>query len=432
MERLIVAMNGIEVGYLDRDRSGAMAFRYLGDWLDRPGARPISLSLPLDDRPWRGDRVYNFFDNLLPDSDAIRARMQARFQAPTRQPFDLLAEVGRDCVGAIQLYPWNTEMPSVREVRSEPLTDAEVARLLEGYREPLSGADDGGDFRISLAGAQEKTALLLRDGQWHKPLGSTPTSHILKLPIGRIPHSGIDLGESVENEWLCTQICRAFGLPVADARMARFDGQKALVVERFDRRWSRDGTWLMRLPQEDFCQALGFPPALKYESDGGPGIADGMRLLLGSQDPVRDRQVFFRSQILFWLLAGIDGHGKNFSVFLEPGGGYRMTPLYDILSVYPLMASGAIPRQKASMAMAWQGKNRHYRWNTIQPRHVLETAARVDFSRQEAAAIMADLRARTGRVIERVARQLSAGFPEHISGPILEGLERSAARLPDD
>jgi len=429
MDRLILAMNGIEVGMLERGRSGAMRFAYSDQWLSRPGARPISLSLPLSSRPFLGAEVYNFFDNLLPDSEAIRARIQTRYRAPTHQPFDLLAEIGRDCIGAIQLYPEGSSVGTVREVTAEPLNDDEISRLLGGFDQASHGAQEQTEFRISLAGAQEKTALLLYQGQWHRPLGSTPTSHILKLPIGRIEHSGIDLTDSVENEWLCSQVVRAFGLPIAASRIASFEGRKVLVVERFDRRWSSDGSWLMRLPQEDFCQALGVAPARKYESDGGPGIRDGMFLLLGSQQAIEDRETFFRSQIIFWLLAAIDGHSKNFSLFLEPAGAYRMTPLYDVLSVHPLMANGTMAKQKASMAMAWEGKNRHYRWEKIQRRHILNTASRAGLSREHAASMMGEIREHVPAVIDHVDRTLPPGFPPHIAEPIIDGLKQQARCL---
>src|SRR6185295_4475234 len=149
--------------------------------------------------------------------------------------------------------------------------------------------------------------------------------------IGGNPQ-GIDLSTSVENEWLCAQIARAFGIPVAECRMETFGDQSALVVERFDRRLSVDGKWFMRLPQEDFCQATATSSALKYESDGGPGIGKIMEMLLGSERAAEDRRDFMRTQLVFWLLAGIDGHAKNFSIFLLPGGAYRLTPRYDIMS----------------------------------------------------------------------------------------------------
>jgi len=431
VDRLVVALNGIEVGMLERHRSGAMDFQYRSDWLARSGARPISLSLPLSEQRYRGDRVYNFFDNLLPDSSAIRTRIQARFKAATSQPFDLLASIGRDCVGAIQLYPESIDIPPVEQITATPLDERAIARLLAGYEQaPLGLSEDDGDFRISLAGAQEKTALLWHEERWQRPHGSTATSHIFKLPIGRIQHNGIDLSESVENEWLCQRIVQAFGLPVADAELARFEDQRALIVTRFDRRWSRDGRWLMRLPQEDFCQALGIAPALKYETDGGPGITEGMQLMLGSQQPMNDRETFFKAQILFWLLAAIDGHAKNFSIFLEPGSAYRMTPLYDILSAHPLMASRSLSAHKARMAMGVHGKNRHYRWAEILPRHFESAAQLAGFSADMTRSMMAEMKAQTTKVINEVSAQLPRGFPAHISEPILSGLQEQANRLP--
>ena len=165
------------------------------------------------------------------------------------------------------------------------------------------------------------------------------------MPIGFLEPRNIDLRQSNHNEWLCLEILKAYGIDVAKAQLASFEDQNVLVTERFDRRWSMDGRWLMRLPQEDFCQALGVSPALKYENHGGPGIKEGMDLLRGSQQAIHDRETFFKLQILFWMLAAIDGHAKNFSLFIEPGSAYRMTPVYDVLSAYPLMAANSAGRQ---------------------------------------------------------------------------------------
>lgn len=429
MARLHVALNGIEVGTLSMESSGAMAYRYTPEWTERPGARAISLSLPLSDAPYRGERVYNFFDNLLPDSDALRARMQARFRTSTRHPFDLLSSVGRDCIGAIQLYPDTGPLPDVRAVKAEPMDSAAIAQLLGSYHDAPLGMVVGHDFRISLAGAQEKTALLWHQGQWQLPVGSTPTSHIFKLPIGFLNHSNIDLRESGENEWLCLQILKAFGLPVANAELAQFENQKVLIVERFDRRWSSDGAWLMRLPQEDFCQALGVAPAMKYESDGGPGFNDGMKLLQGSQHAGNDREVFFKAQILFWLLAAIDGHAKNFSLFIEPESAFRMTPLYDVISAHPLMTHGNLARAKVKMAMSVKGRNRHYHWARIQPRHFLTTAHNAGFSMARASTLIWEITHQTDQVISTVSARLPRDFPAPIRDSIFDGMTEQAKKL---
>ncbi|AWO81760.1 type II toxin-antitoxin system HipA family toxin [Serratia marcescens] len=426
---LSVAMNGDLVGKLTKNTDGGMSFQYAEEWLAEPGARAISLSLPLQRGRIIGSAVYNFFSNLLPDSEAIIDRMQVRFKVKTDHPFDLLAAVGRDCVGAIQLYSPDTEIPSVMETHAEPLNENQIEELLDGYQTAPLGMDEDADFRISLAGAQEKTALLWYQDCWQRPQGSTPTSHIFKLPIGLIEHNNIDLRESCENEWLCLCIAREFGFPVTNAELAMFGQRKVLVVERFDRKWSSSGAWLLRLPQEDCCQALGIAPALKYESDGGPGIEAIMKLLLGSRTTLEDRETFFKSQILFWMLAAIDGHGKNFSIFIEPGTSFRLTPLYDVMSAFPIFEARGIEVKKAKMAMALQGKNKQYNFSMIQPRHFISTAAKVGFSPKAATQLMVAMAEKADAVIAAILPQLPEDFPEHISKAIFAGLSKQADKI---
>jgi serine/threonine-protein kinase HipA len=420
---LNVLMNGLLVGQLTKQSTGAITFQYEPAWLNTPGKRPISLSLPLQQEVYLGDRVYNFFDNLLPDSDRTRAKIQARFQIPSRQPFDLLAAIGGDCVGAIQLCPVGTMPNSIAGIQAEPLSTDEIAAMLSGDdHSPLGMVESTNEFRISIAGAQEKTALLWYQNQWCRPLGTTPTSHIFKLPIGLLSNNNIDLRESCENEWLCLEIAKAFGLPTANAEIQQFKDVKVLIVERFDRRWSRNGQQLLRLPQEDMCQALGRSPSLKYQADGGPGIVEIMQLLLGSADAASDRDRFFRAQILFWLLAATDGHGKNFSLYLESDNRYRLTPLYDILSAYPLMQTNAVPKQKAKMAMAVKGKKAYYHWDSIQARHFIATAKLANFSEIQAEEILWDMLEQVDSVVATVTATLPENFPAHISQPIFAGM----------
>ncbi len=426
---LIVAMNGIVVGELHRHKSGAMSFQYVKSWLNESGSRAISYSLPLREDKYDGDVVINFFNNLLPDSAAVIARMQARFSIKSAHPFDILATIGRDCIGAIQLYLPDSEILPPTIMKSTPLNEAEIESIIDNYQASPLGMIEGTEFRISLAGAQEKTALLWYQDCWQRPENSTPTSHIFKLPIGLLEQHNIDLSDSCENEWLSLRIIQAFGLPVAHAELATFGRKKVLIVERFDRKWSRDGRWLMRLPQEDLCQALGISPALKYESDGGPSIADAMKLLLGSRKTEDDRHLFFQAQIIFWMLAAIDGHGKNFSIFIEPESSFQLTPLYDVISAYPIFSSGAIQAKKATMAMALLGKNRQYKWSMIQPRHFLTTAEKIGFSAKLAKSMMIALADKTDAVIANVREILPDSFPQHISEPIFEGLLQQAKRI---
>ncbi len=428
---LSVWMNGEHVGEWRRSSSGGQEFIYADSWLSSPAARPISLSLPLRPaaEPYRR-AVEQFFDNLLPDSRNIRERIQRRFGTSSTRAFDLLQEIGRDCVGAIQLLPEGHPPVDVRNISGKRLTRGQVETILAGTVNPTFGAgeQDADDFRISLAGAQEKTALLWHERAWHRPAGSTPTTHILKLPIGNNPQ-GVDLSTSVENEWLCAQILAGYGIPVADCWMETFGEQKVLVVERFDRRLAADGKWILRLPQEDFCQATATPAALKYENEGGPGIQRIMDLLSGSERATADRRDFMRTQLVFWLLAAIDGHAKNFSIFLLPGGAYRLTPCYDILSAHPMLGTGRgqLSPYKIKMAMGLSGKSKHYRWREIAVRHFLETARRCTLPDMES--IVEEVIAQTPQVLKQVQAKLPRGFPAPIADSILTGTTDTARVL---
>lgn len=426
---LNILMNGILIGILEKTKQGGLVFAYDQGWLSTPGARPVSLSLPLVSQTFSGDVVYNFFDNLLPDNPQTRARIQAKFHVPTDQPFDLLASIGRDCVGAIQII--DERVPDFKkEINFEPLNTKQMAAILRNYQNnPLGMADIDEEFRISIAGAQEKTAFLYHKNQWCRPLKETPTTHIFKLPIGYLPHQQIDLRDSCENEWLCAQIAKDFGLPVAGCEILFFEEIKVLSVERFDRKLSSEGMWLMRLPQEDMCQALGISSNLKYQADGGPGIKNVMEILLGSSQPALDRDIFYRSQILFWLLAGIDGHAKNFSIFIEPEGKYRLTPLYDILSAYPLIGKKQLEVKKIKMAMALKGKNTHYHWYNMQRRYFLETAIAVNYPVVTAEIILDEMLEQVDIVIDNVAARLPKGFPGNISQPVFDGLRLARKKL---
>ncbi len=430
-----VWINGVRVGTWTVAAKGIHEFTYADAWLNHPQARPISLSLPLADPgySYRGEIVSSFFDNLLPDSTEIRQRIRSRYEASSLSPFDLLKEIGRDCVGAIQLLPEDEEPLSSENIEGREVDEREIATILRGLTSAgMDGRLADEEFRISLAGAQEKTALLRHEDRWLVPHGSTPSTHILKLPMGRVGGIGFDMSGSVENEWLCSKLANALGLKTANCEIAYFEDITALVVERFDRRSSDDGKRILRLPQEDFCQLTGTPPTGKYESDGGPGIEAIMRLLLGSQEAARDRETFITAQVLFWLLAAPDGHAKNYSVFIERGGRFRLTPLYDIMSVYPILGheSNSMPPEKLKLAMAFSGNSRHYGWATIRPRHLRETARRCGME-GTIESVLNRLATTIPKVAEELSVALPKGFPESIAGPILEGLERQSRKLGD-
>ncbi len=426
--RLKILMNGELVGWLSSSSKGILRFVYDESWLVHDKRRTVSLSLPLSSQAYSGQAVEDYFDNLLPDSQPIRNRLQRRVGASSTRAFDLLAHIGRDCVGALQLLPEDQDC-DVRYVQAEALDDEKIQALLKGYKSAPLGVDLEADFRLSVAGAQEKTALLQYKGRWCRPSGATPTSHIFKLPIGELGQSGIDLRESVENEWLCQQLLETFGMPTAATEIAIFGDQKVLVVERFDRRWAADGSWLMRLPQEDMCQATGTPGIMKYEVEGGPGMKPIMDILLGSAYSHDDRLMFMKAQLLFWMLGAIDGHAKNFSLFHLRRGIYRMTPLYDVISIYPVVKTKQIDIQRVKMAMALFGKNKHYRWDRIVRRHWLETARKCHFDGEEMEKIIGYCCDMAPSSIEKVKKVIPKGFPEYIASSIFSGLSRARDRL---
>jgi len=424
-------MNGELVGRWGHSSRTSHDFRYDSAWLGNPLRRPLSLSLPLSNetRPITGERVENYFDNLLPDSPAIRKRLAAKFGAKTSSAFELLGKIGRDCIGAVQLLPTDSPPPEVRRIDATPLTPKQIEKILDATVTGKSmGAPDADELCISMAGMQEKTALLWHEGRWCRPHESTPTTHILKLPLGEVGGMRADYSTSVENEWLCAQIAHAYGLPVAECRMETFGHYKTLVVTRFDRRMM--GTWWARLPQEDFCQVSGISSEQKYEANGGASVDDILDTLRGSQNAQDDRTNFLSAQLLFWILAAPDGHAKNFSIFLEPQERFRLTPLYDIMSAWPVIGGGAHQLQwkKVKMAMSISGDNAHYRMAEIQRRHWNAVAKRnamgVDFEQHIQRFISA-----TPQALDAVAAQLPKGFPDIVSGPIFEGITAQLRKL---
>ncbi|MGK6309416.1 type II toxin-antitoxin system HipA family toxin [Variovorax sp. DT-64] len=424
-------MNGELVGHWSVER-GTSTLAYASEWLQSEKRRSLSLSLPITGaREIRGQVVANYFDNLLPDNRTIRERLSRRFRTRNADAFTLLEAIGRDCVGAVQLLPEGRVPQGWDRVDCEPLNDAEVRRLLDAVPSdtPLGRAAEDEDlFRISLAGAQEKTALTRVGKRWCRPHGATPTTHIFKLPLGLVGGSRrVDLSDSVENEWLCAQLICELGLPVANCEIAQFDGRKVLVVERFDRAWMDGNQWIARLPQEDFCQALGCPPEKKYEKDGGPGMQACLKLLDGSADAQLDRTAFQLTQLAFWLMAATDGHAKNYSIFLEQGDAYVMTPLYDVISTWPYIGDGANQFRwpSAGLAMALRAKNAHYALHTIQARHWHGLAMKN--GGQAVWEAMNAMVAEVEPAITRVEARLPASFPGKLWTRIAKGM-RSQVR----
>ena len=423
---LDVYLNSRLVGRLRRMASGAVEFQYVPSWLDWEHALPISTSLPLREDRYGGDPVLVVLDNLLPDSEPVRRRVAERVRAEGYDAYSLLARVGRDCVGALQFLPEGQDPGLAGMLEGREVDDGEIARRIRNLARAPLGLDEDEEFRISIAGMQEKTALLRWKDRWHLPRGSAATTHIVKPQIGLLPN-GLDWSRSVENEHLCLRLAVALGLPAATTKIVEFDGERVLVVERFDRRWTRDGR-LLRLPQEDFCQALSVPPTLKYQSDGGTGMVDLLELLKGSDEPEADRRMFVKAQIAFWLLGATDGHAKNFSIFLRSGGRFALTPFYDVMSAQPAADAGQLRRKEFRFALSI-GDKRHYVMEGILPRHFAQTAARAGMPPREVREICAEFLDAAEASIAATLESMPGSFPAELAESVTDGIRARLRRI---
>lgn len=443
---LDVWMNGRRVGVWRKIRGNRDQFVYDAAWLTDPQFRPLSVSLPVTvSRAITSPLVGNYFDNLLPDNAQIRARLRDRYRLQSAESFALLEAIGRDCVGAVQLMPPGKPPDGWNRIRSRALKARDVEAILHAVPTtagPLGAQPDADeDFRISIAGAQEKTALLRIGATWHRPLAATPTTHILKLPLGIVGGAlRLDLSDSVDNEWLCAALLEALALPAARTEIATFGDQRVLVIERFDRHWQNVGThdptaarfepprnaWIARLPQEDFCQVTGTPSNSKYEKDGGPGMQAILRILSRGAAPERDTSRFALSQLVFWLLAATDGHAKNFSIFLQRES-YELTPFYDVISAWPVIGkrAGQLQLQKIKMALAMRtGKRGHYQWDEIHPRHFATLAQ--SLPDPDTWSKMLDIARSVPAAIKRVEKLCPSDLKESVWTSITTGLSKKA------
>lgn len=419
VKTLNVYLNGVKVGDLRKDTGGQTSFQYGPEWL--PTNFAISNSLPVREQEFRGEVVSHYFDNLLPDNEDIKKAMATKFGAESTRPFDILGVVGRDCVGALSFLPAGAPPPPEWELAATRLTEKKIAKKIRGLSSTAPLGMEDGEFRLSIAGAQEKTALLLLDGKWHEPLGMTPTTHILKTPIGALGE-GVSFADSVDNEWASLFLCRKFGINTSNSWIETFEDQRVLVVERFDRRWvtQKGEKVLLRLPQEDMCQALGVSPYKKYQSDGGPGCAAIGNFLVGSKNG-DDRLAFFRGLLVFDLLFAPDGHAKNFSVFLTRSG-FELTPFYDVMGGYFLHAREKRALQKMKLAMS-VGDSGHYYYSKLRRRHYAESAKKCSIGKEDFEMLCADLRSR----VENLAiadKELDGDLDHDTLGIILEGIQK--------
>ncbi len=325
-------MNALDV-YLHRDRAGTLErldgaklrFTYDPDWLGT-AEMPVSLSLPLREEPYVDADCRPFFAGLLPEGEFLRAIARS-FGISADNPFSVLREIGGECAGAVSLVEAGATPPFFSSPSPRWLSERELASLLEELpTHPLMADedDDEGGIRLSLAGTRDKLGVLLKDGDIGITRGRPPSTHIIKVPPSQLP--GL-----VANEAYCMSLAKEVGLAVATVEPLRAGDRQALLVERYDR--FREGSRVRRLHQEDLCQATARSPEAKYESEGGPGVAECGALIRAHAAGPGAALLWFLDALLFSVLIGnADAHSKNYSLLLEGPGAPRLAPLYDLIS----------------------------------------------------------------------------------------------------
>jgi len=325
-KKLIVRINNEYIGTLEQNSVGKMEFQY-----QENAKRPLSLSLPLEKKKFNEKNCRPYFDGLLPESEEIRKAIGEKFKINYRNDFSMLKAIGYDCAGAVSFHPWEEnpqDLPcEFREVTGKILSDEELIKYIEELpHKPLFTRYSG--LRLSLAGAQEKTAVICIDGKIGIPALDVPTTHILKPAMK-------DYEESVENEFICMKTAKALGLNVANAEMGLIGNIKFLLVERYDR--EVENGKIKRIHQEDFCQCLNIPTIDKYQAEGGVSIKNCYEIVKKTSIPALSIQELTRRIIFNYLIGNNDAHGKNFSIMHLADGKITLAPAYDILctTVYP-------------------------------------------------------------------------------------------------
>lgn len=325
LDHLKVLLNGVHAADVRRAPNGDLSLAYAQEWLASPDAYPVSLTMPVRPAVYKDRVVAPFLAGLLPDSNVHRARLGQLFSMSGDNDFSLLSEIGRECAGAISIVrPDEAFEPELAVTPSfEILDESGVAQLIRDLPErPLLAGDH--DMRLSLAGVNDKVGVLWSASGVALPTNGTPSTHILKIDIKRLP-------DSARLEHFCLRLADRVGIKAPKSRIGSAEGLSYMLVARYDRALTQtdSGRRLRRLHQEDFCQALGYAPNQKYERDGGPGWEECFKLMRRMSNPIEARRELLSRALFTYLVGNPDAHAKNYSILFR-GGETSLAPTYDL------------------------------------------------------------------------------------------------------
>ena len=405
-DALEVWLDGIRVATVEQNRR-RLRLEYTPEARSSfaPGTPLLSLSLPVSAETFGSGVVRPFFAGLLPEEEPLAA-IAEELGLRADDVFGMLSEIGRECAGAVILQPVGSEPPPPATTRTaEPITDEQLADLIAKLGSAPLGVSKR--VRVSLGGTQRKLVLTrMPDGRWGRPIDGTPSTHILKPELRRVPRS-------VANEAFCMRMARHLGIPVADVETIEVDQRPVLVVARYDRIVDADGV-VQRVHQEDFCQALGLPPSRKYEEDGGPGLRMIAETLSGVHPEALPN--FLAYLVVHVLVANGDAHAKNYSLLHGSDGILTLAPLYDVMCT--------LPYQVEYVAMYVDTVQRLDR---VTGARVINEAVRWGISRHAAQTTLADLLARAPSAIASAADET----PD-VAGEVLNAVNAQLQRLNED
>ncbi len=402
-----VFLNDKYIGTLEKDGNGGMIFQY-SDNTDRI----LSLSLPIQKEPFDNRQCKGFFNGLLPESEHTRIAIGKKYGINSKNDFSMLQAIGYDCAGAVSFFDnGDKQTPSkylqeTYQINYTPLSENELEKLInELPQKPLATGFE--DMRLSLAGAQDKTSVIVVNGQIGLPKNNVPTSHILKPAIN-------GFNETIENEFICLKSAQGLGINVPDFKIGYANKTKYLLIQRYDR--TIIDNKIKRIHQEDFCQASDISSAYKYQAEGGVDYKRCFEILRMTSQPAVAISQFIQLMIFNYLIGNNDAHGKNFSILHYDTSKIRFAPAYDILcsQVYPELSN--------KMAMKIGG---HYKHNEILLRHFEKLANENDISFTQLKKVIKN----QCEILPSIVNIVINSFENNIGKDILSVVQKNCTKL---